>query len=97
MKEMLDGFVDMTEDFNRELGWTAGRLWHYLNNNGNTPLEVLAENHKEIFTPEFSRLLSRKINPRVGIYMVVGWLMREDKLIICIDPSTKARCVRLLH
>jgi len=79
-----------------ELGWAAGKLWHYLNNNGPTQLDNLLDNYREIVTPELIKLMAPETKAQTSIYMAIGWLLREKKVKLLIDPKTKKNVVDLI-
>jgi hypothetical protein len=88
MKKLPNGHVDITSKWRRELGWTAGRLWHYLGKYGEVPIETLLNDYKKIVTPELVELLGPELDKTWGVGMALGWLMCEDKVIVYGDIDT---------
>lgn len=61
------------------IGESAGKLWHYLNEN---PLSTLEEAAKSLRLKENA------------LAMAVGWLAREDKLEFQMDGKTARLAVK---
>jgi hypothetical protein len=57
---------------------TAGEIWHFLSNNG--PQSI-------------TKLINALDAPRDTILQALGWLAREDKIII--DDDSRSRVVSL--
>jgi len=69
---------------NTEIGFLAGRVWHYLNENG------------EVTTAQLKKALFKKKDsmPDLKLAMGLGWLLRENK--IKIEEKGQGRGYRML-
>jgi hypothetical protein len=61
------------------IGATAGKVWHYLHDNGSTSLTTLAQRLDE---------------PRDLVMQAIGWLAREEKVDIAELGRTKSVSLR---
>lgn len=82
MNKLPKGAKDVTAEWRREIGWTAGRLWNYLGQHGKVTIETLTRDHKKIATPELLKLLDPKWEKIWTVLMALGWLAAEGKVII---------------
>ena len=82
VKKMPKGAKDVTVEWRREMGWTAGRLWNYLGEHGKVTIETLTGDYQKIVTPEMLKLLGPELDISWGVLMALGWLASEGKVII---------------
>lgn len=88
MKKLSKGEVDITDQWRHGLGLTAGLLWHYLGEHGLVPVRQLELDAGQITADALKQLWPPSLKPEWAVYMAIGWLACERKIMMFRNTAT---------